>query len=87
MFETNPIATTVNTPQTIFHNLKMSQFGIGSLGGYKNLTRNKLDEAKSRIEKDSLSENTDVSKYQTEYLLKIYELCKLKEIKLVSSQV
>ena len=83
MFKANPVATAMNTPQTIFHNLKMSQFGIGSLGGYKHLTRNKLAEDKLRTENDSLPENTDISKYQTDYLLKIYELCKLKNVKLV----
>ncbi|HEA22212.1 MAG TPA: hypothetical protein ENH87_15020 [Pricia antarctica] len=83
MLKANPIATILNTPQTIFHNLKMSKFGISGLGGYKRLTRNKLEVAKDRNEMGSLPESAGLSQYQTKYLRKIYQLCDENMVQLV----
>jgi len=79
----NPQSVLLHTPQTIFHNMKIPSYGFSGLGGYKNLTRNKVKEDKKRLAKNPTKKSAQLSSYQSKYLLKIYELCKAEDIKLV----
>jgi len=83
LLKSNPKSVLFNTPQTIFHNLKMSYKGFQNLGGFKPLTRNKVVEAKKRVENKTSFRTKELSKYQTKYLLKIYDYCNARNITLV----
>ncbi len=84
LFKGNPIGTLVNTPQTIYHNLKVIRLGLRSFGGYKHLTRNGVkDEIESLESKDKVELNQATSNYQKKYLLKVYNLCKENNVQLV----
>ena len=82
LFKSNPVSVIMNTPQVIFHNVKILFYGISSLGGYLPLERNNLEESIKRRRQESINEN-EFSPYQRLYLLKIYELCQSRKINLV----
>ena len=83
LLKSNPISVSVNTPQTILHNIKMSRIGYSHLGGYLYLEREKLAEAKLRAQKEARPTGDNISEYQARYLQKLYALCQEKDVVMV----
>lgn len=83
LFRANPLGTISQTPQVIFYNLKNPFVGYSTMGGYQKLTYNKLDEAAENYlaKKDEFL--FAYSTYQEKYLLKIYNYCQEKGIKVI----
>lgn len=82
LFKSNPYSVTITMPvliKSIF--IKNNQ---SNLGGYRHLKRDKLKEAIKRYKFNrALIKNVVYSKYQAEYLLKIYNFVQKKNIKLI----
>ena len=83
LLKANPLHTLEYTPQTIFHNIQTKNKGFSYLGGFKPLKNHRLEKAKELLEPQDQEGMKKYSKYQTEYLLKIYEFCESKNIKLI----
>lgn len=83
LLRANPFGTLLNTPQTIFHNLKMKDYGYKFLGGFKSLKANRLKKAKELIPQYEPKTTTGYSQYQSKYLIKLYEDCISKDITLI----
>ncbi|PCJ95904.1 MAG: hypothetical protein COA50_08065 [Flavobacteriaceae bacterium] len=84
LLKANPLDVLSQTPQAIGYNLYMSYKGYTYLGGFNYLKRNKLEEAKRRLENQQILEsNSEVSKYQSIYLQKIYTYCNKNNIVLI----
>tara|TARA_R110000868_G_scaffold193350_1_gene438177 strand:- start:4836 stop:5714 length:879 start_codon:yes stop_codon:yes gene_type:complete len=83
LLKANPIEVLVNTPQTIFYNLKMKREGYKYLGGFKRLDESKLRQAKKLIDTFKPDTSQGYSQYQINYLLKLYEICNKGDIKLI----
>lgn len=83
VLKANPTQVLLNTPQTIFHNIKMKYKGYPYLGGFKPLENKRLRKDKELIGEHKPDVGLGVSKYQSKYLLKIYEFCISKKIKLI----
>jgi len=89
LFQSNPYEVSKNIHRTVIYNssavLKyiITGQGIDHLGGFQYLERDKLQEAKNRYSPGKDEENLEYSKYQEEYLLKIYNLARSKNIDLI----
>ena len=83
LLRASPLYTIKYTPQTILHNVQTRFKGFSYLGGFNPLKKHRLKKAKELLEPLIDQETKIYSKYQTEYLLKIYEYCESKNIKLV----
>tara|TARA_R100001369_G_scaffold92691_1_gene139150 strand:- start:6387 stop:7235 length:849 start_codon:yes stop_codon:yes gene_type:complete len=83
LLQANPIDVILNTPQTIFYNLKMKQEGYNYLGGFKALENSKLKQAQELKAMHKPDTSLGYSRYQTKYLSKLYEYCNKKDIKLI----
>ena len=75
----NPYGTLINIPRIIFTAIK----GSDQLGGYVSLKRDKLQEAKDRLVVSNEQKEVKYSKYQEEYLLKIYKLVRSRNVDLI----
>ncbi len=83
LLKANPVAVAANTPQTIFHNIKMKRKGKAYLGGFKSGRKNEIKKAKELANKHIPDASQGYSKYQSEYLLKVYEYCKSRDIAVI----
>lgn len=80
----NPKDVLVFTPQVIAHNFKVLNYGYSAIGGFDSTERDKLKEDILRLQNEPIEDDAlEFSKYQEYYLLKIYELSKEKNIKLI----
>jgi len=83
LLKASPLNTLKYTPQTILHNIQTKFKGFSYLGGFKSLKKHRLEKAKELLDPLTEKETKNYSKYQAEYLLKIYEFCESKNIKLI----
>ena len=79
LFISNPHDVLSNIPRIIF----TKNYSIDHLGKYLYLERDKLQEAKNRYIASDKEEKVEYSKHQEEYLLKIYNLVRSKNIDLI----
>lgn len=83
LLKANPASTLKHTPRTIFHNVKMKYKGYGYLGKFKPLVEHRLAEDKELIKSLETGSINKYSKYQIQYLLKIYEFCESNNLTLI----
>ena len=84
LLKANPVEVLYQTPQAIWYNLYMSYKGYSYLGGFKYLERDKLGEAKMRLENQQATPSRkEISKYQSKYLQNIYTFCNENNIVLI----
>ena len=83
VFKANPKNVLLSTPQVIFQNLLRKPIGYKGLGGYLKTDVHKLEVAKKNNGKYYRNIGEGISKYQSKYLVKIYEYCKKHNIKLI----
>ena len=84
LFLASPKDVLVFVPQVIAHNFKVLRNGYAALGAFDNSERNNLREDLLRLQNEKQKNHiAGYSKYQEEYLLKIYNFCKEKNIKLI----
>ncbi len=83
LLKASPLNTLKYTPQTILHNIQTKYKGFSYLGAFKPLKKHRLDKDKELLRPLTEEETKHYSKYQTEYLLKIYKFCESNNIKLI----
>jgi len=84
LFLASPKDVLVFAPQVIAHNFKVLRNGYSALGGFDNSERNNLQEDILKLQnEDEKNPIEGYSKYQEDYLLKIYNFSQEKNIKLI----